>query len=186
MSKRTMVSAALGVFLLFSLVAALLQSSGGRLAPDDDSAATMPATRAETVGANTSVPTIATPPTMSATTAGAMQRSHLVAYYLHATQRCVTCSTIESYAFEALNTYFSQQIEDGLLELRSIDVQQPENVHYVRDYELEYQSLILALYRGEQRETWRNLAEVWQLVHDKEKFFLYVQSETEALLQEIE
>jgi len=186
MSKRMVLSGALGIFLLFSLAAALLQSSGGRPAPGDDFAVMLPATPAGTVQANTSVPTIVTAPTMSATTAGSTQRLHLVAYYLHATQRCVTCSTIESYAFEALNTYFSQQIEDGLLELRSVDIQQPENVHYVRDYELEYQSLILALYRGEQQEMWRNLAEVWQLVYDKEKFFLYVQSETEAMLQEIE
>jgi hypothetical protein len=186
MSKRMIVSVALGVFLLFSFAVALFQSSGHESTMGDDSAAILPAIYVEPAQAITSVSAMANLPTTMPVSATSTPRSRLVANYFHATQRCVTCSTIEEYAFETLNTYFSQQIEAEILELRSVDIEQPENAHYIRDYELEYQSLVLVLYRGEKQEAWKNLAEVWQLVHEKEKFFLYVKSETDAMLQEIE
>lgn len=183
MSKQKIVSIALGLFLLLSLLAALLQLPGRESALADDYTATPAATQTVDVRLAASAPTETPAPATAVAPAGATPDSHVIAYYFHVTQRCVTCVTIEEYAFEALNTYFSPQIEEGILELRPVDVTQPENKHFIRDFQLQFQTLVLARYEGDQLDEWKNLAEVWQLVQDKEKFFLYVKTETDAILQ---
>ena len=181
MSKRTILSVTLGLFLLVSLAVAVLRPPGRVSAPQDDQVAAPTVTESDAAHTSTA-PTAM--PVASEVPAVAEARSHVVAYYFHVTQRCVTCATIEQYAFEALNTYFSPQIEEGTLELLSVDVQQPENAHYIRDFELEFQTLVVARYDDDRLDTWKNLADVWQLVQDKERFFLYVKTETDAIVQE--
>ena len=184
MSKRMIISAALGIFLLFSLAVALFRSPDREQALADANMATPPATETADVRLAASAPAETPAPAATVTPTAAPKRPHVIAYYFHVTQRCVTCSTIEKYSFEALNTYFSPQIEEEILELRSVDVQQPENKHYIRDFELQFQTLVLARYEDDRLEDWKNLAQVWQLVQEKEEFFLYVKSETDAILQE--
>jgi hypothetical protein len=113
---------------------------------------------------------------------GAAADSKVVAYYFHVTVRCVTCRTIESYSHEAIERGFANELKDGRLEWRPVNVQLPENRHFVRDYQLFTRSLVLAKMRGGKQVEYRNLEKIWDLAGNKAEFLKYVQSNVKAYL----
>jgi Tfp pilus assembly major pilin PilA len=108
----------------------------------------------------------------------------VIAYYFHGTHRCTTCLTIERYSREAIEKYFSKQLQDRRLEFRPLNVEEPENRHYIQDYQLYTKSLVITLRKDGKEIKWKNLADVWTYVRDKEKYYQYVKEETERFLQE--
>ncbi|MHC4695213.1 MAG: nitrophenyl compound nitroreductase subunit ArsF family protein [Planctomycetota bacterium] len=108
----------------------------------------------------------------------------LIAYYFHRTQRCRKCLTIEAYAEEALKDAFPNALKTGELEWHALNVEEPANEHFVRDYQLTFGALVLVdTQNGEQKE-WRNLERVWQLVGNELNFKAYVEAEAMAFLAE--
>lgn len=110
--------------------------------------------------------------------------SRVVAYYFHGNTRCVTCRNIESYAKEAIESGFPHALKKGQLEFKVVNVEEPQNEHFVQDYQLSTRSVVLARFeRGKQRG-WKNLQLVWDLVRDHDAFVIYVQEETRSFLGE--
>jgi len=112
-------------------------------------------------------------------------RSQVIAYYFHGTYRCSTCQTIEQYSREAIEQYFSKELDNKTLEFKPMNVEEPENRHYTKDYELFTKSLVIALYKDEKQVKWKNLEDVWKYAGDKEKFYTYVKEEVENFLKEL-
>jgi len=112
------------------------------------------------------------------------QNSKVIAYYFHGTFRCPTCRTIEQYSLEAIQTYFAKELGSGKLEFRPVNIEEPENKHFIQDYQLVTRSLVLSLMSDGKETKWNNLADVWKLVRDKDKFFQYVKDEVEKFLKE--
>lgn len=108
----------------------------------------------------------------------------VVVYYFHGYTRCVTCRTIEALARGAVDDGFSSQLRNGGMEFRSINVEEPENEHFVQDYQLTTRSVVLVKYAGKKQKNWKNLDRVWELVRDADAFKQYVQSETKAFIEE--
>ncbi len=106
----------------------------------------------------------------------------VIAYYFHGDKRCRTCLAIEAYTREAIEKGFTEQIESGELELRIVNVDEPENEHFIEDYSLTTKSVILAEYRGGVEQRWKNLGMIWEYVGDKEVFLDYIRRETEEFL----
>lgn len=105
-----------------------------------------------------------------------------VVYYFHGNARCTTCRTIEAYANEAVELGFGQELADGTLSWRVVNVEPPENRHFIQDFQLVTRSVVLAEYRDGTVVRFENLDQVWQLVRNKQRFVDYVQSETKAFL----
>lgn len=116
--------------------------------------------------------------------AATSQNSKVVAYYFHGTFRCSTCRTIEQYSHDAIQTYFAKELGNGRLEFRPVNVEEPGNKHFIRDYRLVTRSLVLSLVSDGKETKWKNLPDVWKLVRDKDKFFQYVKDEVEIFLKE--
>ena len=108
----------------------------------------------------------------------------VIAYYFHGTFRCSTCRTIEQYSHDAIQMYFAKELGNGRLEFRPVNVEKPENKHFIQDYQLVTRSLVLSLMSDGKETKWKNLADVWKLVRDKDKFFQYVKDEVEKFLKE--
>jgi hypothetical protein len=106
----------------------------------------------------------------------------LVAYYFHGNTRCWTCRTIEAYAEEAIRTGFPTAWDDGRIAWLVVNVEEPENEHFVRDYELTTRSVVLVDVTEGNEQRWKRLDRVWQLVHDKRAFTEYVQGEARSIL----
>jgi hypothetical protein len=117
-------------------------------------------------------------------TTGTSQNSKVIAYYFHGTSRCTTCRTIEKYSKEAIEHYFANELKNGTLEFKPLNVEDAENRHYIQDYQLFSRALVISLVKQDKEVTWENLTDVWKLVRDKDKFFQYVKDEVEKFLKE--
>jgi len=113
---------------------------------------------------------------------GAAPPLKLVAYYFHATQRCVTCMAIERYSKEAVQTKFGEPLKAGVIEWQVVDVEQPKNRHFIQDYRLVTSSLVLVKFNNGKRGEWRTLDKTWTLVRKKADFLQYVQSNVATFL----
>lgn len=107
----------------------------------------------------------------------------LIAYYFHQTQRCKTCLTIETYAKEALRDGFPDAWKTGRIAWRLVNIELPENEHFVDDYQLASSTLVLVPADPGKADQWRKLERVWELVGDELKFKAYVQAQAMMLLE---
>ena len=104
-------------------------------------------------------------------------------FYFHGNVRCYTCNLIEQLTSEAVEEAFGEEMKNGVVELKVINVEEAENEHFVRDYQLYSKSVIVSdLIQGKQ-ERWKNLQRVWELVRNDEAFKRYVQKEVKEYLQ---
>lgn len=140
--------------------------------------------RADNTGASSDAVSAEAPPNLGPGGDAEQPERRVIAYYFHNTYRCTTCLTIEQYANEALTTGFAEELQSGVLEWRVINVEEPANQHFIEDYQLTTQSLVLVEMEGENQVRWQNLGRVWDFVHDRAAFFSYVQDETRAYLAE--
>ena len=106
----------------------------------------------------------------------------VVATYFHGRARCIACQHLQLYAEEALTSGFPRELADGRLVWRTVDISQPQNRHFVADYQLRYQSVIMEQMNGSQVQRWRNLDQIWHKVRDREDYITYVQREVGRFL----
>jgi hypothetical protein len=107
----------------------------------------------------------------------------VIAYYFHTTYRCPTCRRIEAYSKEAIDFGFAQELKDGRLEWRLINVELPQNQHFAQDYKLFTKSLVLVRMKDGKQVEWTNLSRVWELTGEHAAFLRYVQQEIRAYLE---
>ena len=108
----------------------------------------------------------------------------VVAYYFHGNVRCATCRKLEAYAREALEAGFPQALADGRLEWLPINIDKPENRHFISDYQLRFRSLVLADMQNGRQNRWKNLQNIWKLANNKDAYIVYVQDEMREYLGE--
>ena len=99
----------------------------------------------------------------------------ILVYYFHATTRCATCKTIEAYAHETVASRFAADLEARRLAWRAVNVDEPANQHFVRDFRLYTRSVVVVDAKDPRR--FKVLDRVWQLVRDKPAFQKYVEQE---------
>ena len=108
----------------------------------------------------------------------------VVAYYFFMNQRCASCRKIEAWSREAIETAFAQELKDGYLVWRPVNVEEKGNEHFVKDYQLYTKSLILVDEHDGRQVRWANLARVWELLPKKDAFLDYVRGEVRGYLSE--
>ena len=101
-----------------------------------------------------------------------------VVYYFHATTRCATCRTIEAYSRETVASRFAADLEARRLEWQAVNVDEPANRHFIRDFQLYTRSVVIVDAKDPKR--FKVLDRVWQLVRDKAAFQQYVEQEIRA------
>jgi len=102
---------------------------------------------------------------------------HVVIYYFHRTVRCPSCERIEEWTEAALRPSFAAALETGALEWRTVNLDEPANMHFERDYDLAMQSVVISEVRGGKEVRWKNLERVWDMLDDEPGFTRYVQDE---------
>lgn len=107
----------------------------------------------------------------------------VVVYYFHGKSRCYSCHKIEAFTREAIQGGFEQEIKDGRVELKNINVEELSNRHYIQDYQLASRSVVVARYKGHEQKDWERLDYVWQIVGDYDAFIAFVREKTSAFLK---
>jgi len=109
--------------------------------------------------------------------------SKVVVYYFHGTARCPTCRRFESFTLEALQNAFAGELNDGRLQWQMVNVEQPGNEHFVKDYQLYTKSIVIVKTEDGKQAGWKNLKEIWELVRHKPAFLEYIQDEVRNCLE---
>ncbi len=107
----------------------------------------------------------------------------IIAYYFHGNKRCRTCVKIESQTESALKTNFSTEIGKGELEWRPVNIDEPENQHFVKDYQLYSKSVVIVDFKNGEQARWKNLPRIWELVHNEAEFEKYISQEVKEYLK---
>jgi len=125
------------------------------------------------------------PATMAKAETVPIEPHRVVAYYFHGDYRCAACMKIEEYSRAAIEKGFPADIKDGLLSFEAVNVEEPQNRHFIRDYDLVSKTVVLSLKDGDKEVRFKNLDRVWRLLGSREQFIAYVQDETRGFLGEV-
>lgn len=112
--------------------------------------------------------------------------NRVTAYYFHGTFRCYSCTMIEGYSRQAIETNFKEALASGKLEFKAVNVEDRDNRHFIDDYQLYTKSLILSLVRDGKEIKHKNLTKIWEYARNKQRFFDYVAEEVNNFLKEAE
>ena len=118
-------------------------------------------------------------------TTGIASEDKVIAYYFHGSFRCVTCTAMEDYSRQAIETNFKDELDSRKLEFKAVNVEEKENEHFVNDYQLYTKSLILSFVKDGKEIKSKNLDQIWQLARNKRKFIDYVVAEIKGFLEDV-
>lgn len=95
-----------------------------------------------------------------ATTANAAEpvKDHVEVIYFHGKQRCATCMAIEKEAKAVVERQFANDVKNGKVVFRTIDISDPKNESLANKYEVSWSSLYLTTFKNG-KETRQNLTE---------------------------
>ncbi len=71
--------------------------------------------------------------------------SHVDVVYFHRTERCTSCLNAENYTRETLETHFADQLKNGWMSLRVLDVEKPGNAALVKKFDAAGSALYLSV-----------------------------------------
>lgn len=125
----------------------------------------------------------AEPPKPLAVPAPRAPERRIVATYFYGTIRCATCRTIETYAREAVEEGFAPQIAAGTVAFRAVNVEEPQNRHFIRDYQLMTRSVVVTEEVDGAVARWVRLDHVWRLVGNRPAYLNYVQDAVHGYLE---
>ncbi len=168
MKPRSFIKAVLLILVFGSVSFLAVKEARQRTTPEPVTAQD----RRPAIAGSGSVPETSTP-----------QSSKVIAYYFHTTYRCATCRRIEAYSKEAIDSGFARELADGKLEFQLVDVEKPENHHFIQDYKLFTKSLVLVRMKEGKQVEWTNLGRVWELTGQHNGFIRYVQQELRGYLE---
>jgi hypothetical protein len=106
----------------------------------------------------------------------------LIVYYFHGNARCPTCFKLENFAKSEVETDFADAIKKGNLEWKTVNVEEKGNEHFNDDYKLYTKSIIVSTIKDGKESSWKNLDQIWQLIHDDDKYRAYIRTEVKACL----
>ncbi len=109
----------------------------------------------------------------------------VIVYYFHGSFRCPTCRNLEQYAKEAIENNFKKELAKGNLIFKAVNVEEKENEHFVKDYQLYTKSLVLSLVKDDKEVKYKNLDKIWEYVRNKMQYTDYVKNEVENFLKDL-
>ena len=115
----------------------------------------------------------------------AASQNKVIAYYFHGTFRCSTCTKMEKYSKEAIETNFKDALSSGRLEFKAINIEERGNEHFVQDYKLYTKSLILSMVKDGKEVRHKNLDKIWEYASNKQKFIDYVTGEINGFMKDV-
>ncbi|MCK5122854.1 MAG: hypothetical protein KAQ87_01760 [Candidatus Pacebacteria bacterium] len=102
-------------------------------------------------------------------------------YYFHRTQRCYSCNILSQYTREIIEQKFSEEIKNGKIEFREVNVDLPENKNTALKFQASGSSLFVNVIKDGQDDINQD-ANVWQLLNNRSQFENYLTNKINSLL----
>jgi hypothetical protein len=107
----------------------------------------------------------------------------IIVYYFHYKTRCATCYEMDSLAKQALEANFADVIKKGNLEWKTVNLDAAGNKHFKDDYKLFTISVIVSTLQDGKEVSWKNLDQIFFLIHDDNEYMEYITKEVKACLE---
>ncbi|MBN1281857.1 MAG: hypothetical protein JW985_02710 [Alphaproteobacteria bacterium] len=98
-------------------------------------------------------------------------------YYFHGNIMCLSCHKIENYTKQVFDENFKNKAD-----FKVVNIDKPENKHFVTDYNLYTQSLVLVKPNSGQGSEYKNLDKTWTYIENEAKFKSYITYEIDSFL----
>lgn len=86
------------------------------------------------------------------------EKDRVEVIYFHGKQRCATCMAIEKNTKEVVNMLFANELKNGTVVFKTVDISTPEGEKIADKYEVTWSSLFVNKWKGG-KETRNNLTE---------------------------
>lgn len=106
----------------------------------------------------------------------------LIVYYMDMGKDCSTCLNLETYTHDALEEGFAPELASGAIQWRTVDLDLPENEHYIQEYGLYTKSVVLVRMESGKPGRFDSLSRIWELVYDRDAYVAYIQAAVRAFL----
>lgn len=94
----------------------------------------------------------------NAATVNSPENDRVEVIYFHGKQRCATCMAIEKNAKEVVNTLFANELKNGTVVFKTIDISTSEGEKIAEKYEVTWSSLFVNKWK-DGKESRNNLTE---------------------------
>jgi hypothetical protein len=111
-------------------------------------------------------------------------RNYVDAYYFHGDFRCRSCRLIETMTKDVIQNNFKNDLASKILRFKVINVEEPENKHFIKDYGLYSKSVVLSLIQDNKEIKYKNLDKIWSYLGNEKTFKEYVESEVKIFLKD--
>ena len=135
----------------------------------------------ETTGATTEA--IAAASTDSPAASANLAADSVVVYYFHGNRRCRTCMGIQRAIQTTVSERFAAETASGALVFREVNIDEPANAHFVKDFDLGSSSMVLVAKSGDKTVKWENCAQVWPLAHQEAELAAYTEKQIRSYLE---
>ncbi len=102
-------------------------------------------------------------------------------FHFHATQQCWSCITIADFTQKTLTNRYPNELENGRIVYRSIDIDLPENKEVAQKYNATGSALFINLIYDGKDHISEDVA-VWRLVNSETQFTKYLGDKLEKYL----
>lgn len=105
----------------------------------------------------------------------------LEVYYFHRTARCYSCKTIGQYVKEVMETEYSEEIQNGLIDFKELNVELPENKELAQKYQASGSSLFINRIIDDTDNIEQD-TNVWRLLNNETRFKSYLTDKINSYL----
>lgn len=105
----------------------------------------------------------------------------LEVYYFHRTARCYSCNTAGEYVSKTILEFFSDQVKNGVIDYREINVDLPENKEIARKFQATGSSLFINKII-DSKDNIEQDANIWRLLNNETKFKDYLKNKINSHL----
>ena len=103
-------------------------------------------------------------------------------FYFHSTARCISCLKLEEYTRNTINSFFQEELRDGRLNFKEINVDLAENKEIVQKFQAVGSSLkINEIYEGQDHI--EEDVKAWRYLDDENSFADYLQERIKSRLK---
>jgi hypothetical protein len=115
---------------------------------------------------------------------GNLTENQVVVYYFHRKFRCQSCEVLESTLLNTMQVTYADHFGAGKLAMCIINVDDPENRHYLEKFEIFSNSIVIVEKKSGAVSRYKNLESIWDISQDQNAITLLLQTEVAGFLSE--
>jgi hypothetical protein len=115
---------------------------------------------------------------------GNLSDNQVVVYYFHRKFRCQSCEVLETTLQNTLQVTYADHFGAGRLAMCIINLDDPENMHYLEQFEIFSNSIIIVEKKSGIVSRYKNLESIWEVSEDRDAISHLLRTEVAGFLPE--